>query len=190
MAGPEPFDVTHFETPDAFRTWLEAHHDTRDVLWVGYWKKATGKGGVTWEETVDVALCFGWIDGIRKTVDEEAYCVRFTPRRSGSTWSLRNLERYSAMDGAGQVHPAGEAAYRRRTEAKTGTYSFEQPRPVQLSKEYADRIRAHPEAWHDWSNRPPGYVRRVSHWVMSAKKEETRERRLGKLIEDLRAGVA
>jgi uncharacterized protein YdeI (YjbR/CyaY-like superfamily) len=186
----DPFDVTHFESPDDFRGWLEEHHDARDELWVGYWKKASGKAGVTWEETVDVALCFGWIDGIRKTVSPEAYCIRFTPRRPGSTWSLRNMDRYAAVAAAGQVHPAGVAAWERRIEAKIGTYSFEQKRPAELSAEYEERIRACPQAWADWSNRPPGYVRRISHWVMSAKKEETRERRVRKLIEDLEAGVA
>ncbi len=185
-----PFDVTHFDTPEDFRAWLEEHHEARDVLWVGYWKKATGRASVTWEETVDVALCFGWIDGIRRKVDDEAYCVRFTPRREGSTWSLRNMERYAAMEAAGRIHPAGALAYSRRTEEKTGTYSFEQQRPVELSSEYEDRIRASATAWADWSSRPPGYVRRVSHWVMSAKREDTRERRIRKLIEDLEAGVA
>ena len=190
MAAVEPVDVTYFETPDDFRAWFEEHHEARDALWVGYWKKGTERPSVTWEETVDVALCYGWIDGIRKKIDEDAYCIRFTPRRPGSTWSLRNLDRYAAMEAEGRVRPSGEAAYERRVEARTATYSFEQRRPAGLSEEFESRIRAHPVAWADWSSRPPSYVRRVSHWVMSAKKAETRERRIRKLIEDLEAGVA
>lgn len=190
MAGPDPVDVTHFETADDFRAWLGTHHDRRDELWVGYWKKATGRTSVTWEETVDVALCFGWIDGIRKRVDDEAYCIRFTPRREGSTWSRRNMERYAAMEEADRVHPAGEAAYERRIEEKPRGTSARAAKPAALSEEYEARIRASPEAWADWSERPPGYVRRVSHWVMSAKREETRERRLRKLIERLESGSA
>ena len=190
MAGLEPSDVTHFDGPDAFRAWLSEHHDSRAELWVGYWKKATGRPTVTWEETVDVALCFGWIDGIRQRVDEEAYCVRFTPRRRGSTWSNRNVERYAAMLDEGLVHDAGAAAYAARKEAKTGTYSFEQETPVELSAEFTARLKGHAKAWADWEGRPPGYRRRLSHWVMSAKKPETRERRLTKLIEDLEADVA
>lgn len=183
-----PTDVTHFASAAAFRTWLEAHHDRRDVLWVGYWKKGTGRPSLTWEESVDEALCYGWIDGIRKRLDDEAYTIRFTPRRAGSIWSHRNIARFAELDRGGRVAPPGRSAYDRRTEEKSGGYSFEQRVPVDLSDSYLERLRAHPEAWRDWLARPAGYRRQVSHWVMSAKREETRERRLAALIEDCAAG--
>lgn len=188
-AGPrDPVDVTHFPAPGDFRAWLREHHASRDALWVGYWKKGTGRASVTWEESVDEALCFGWIDGIRKRVDEEAYTIRFTPRRASSVWSLRNIERYDALEAAGLVHDAGRAAFERRREDRSGVYSFEQETPTRLSAEYEARLRSNGEAWADWEQRPPGYRKRATHWVMSAKREETRERRLRAVIEDCAAG--
>lgn len=184
----EPTDVTHFRSPTAFRTWLEKHHASRDELWVGYWKKGTGRASLTWEESVDEALCFGWIDGIRKRVSDEAYTIRFTPRRPGSNWSRRNIEQYLALDAAGRVAPAGEAAFAKRREERSGTYSFEQDMPVDLSDEYLARLKANDQAWADWKSRPPGYRKQVAHWVMAAKRESTRERRLAVLIEDCAAG--
>jgi uncharacterized protein YdeI (YjbR/CyaY-like superfamily) len=184
----EPTDVTHFASPRDFREWLRAHHAQRDVLWVGFWKKATGRPSMTWEESVDEALCYGWIDGIRKRVDDEAYTIRFTPRREGSTWSRRNIEQYAELEREGRIEPAGRAAFERRSEDNSGVYSFEQGDPVTLSDEYLVRLRSDEAAWADWEARPPGYRRQVSHWVMSAKREATRERRLAALIEDCRAG--
>lgn len=184
----EPHNVTYFETPADFRAWLTARSDDAGELWVGYWKKATGRQSVTWEETVDEALCFGWIDGIRKRVDDEAYTVRFTPRRPRSVWSNRNLERFAVLTSEGRIEPAGQAAFDRRTAARTGVYSFEQQTPRELSEPYLAKLRAHGAAWDDWEGRPPGYRRRAAHWVMSAKREETRERRMATLIEDLAAG--
>lgn len=184
----EPYDVSHFESPDELRSWLEANHDERDVLWVGYWKKATGRSSITWEESVDVALCFGWIDGLRKRIDDEAYAIRFTPRRPGSVWSRRNVERYQAMEAEGLVEAAGETAYANRKEDKTGIYSFEQDDPHVLHHDFRQRLREHEDAWADWEARPPGYRRTVIHWVMSAKREETRERRFRALLEDSAAG--
>lgn len=183
-----PFDVTHFASPAEFREWLTEHHSERDELWVGYWKKATGHPSITWEESVDEALCFGWIDGIRKRVDEETYTIRFTPRRAGSTWSRRNISRYTALEAAGRVAPAGAASYARRTEENSGRYSFEQETPAALADEYLARLRANPDAWADWESRPAGYRKQVTHWIMSAKREATRERRLSALIEDCAAG--
>lgn len=180
----EPTGVTHFDSPLAFRDWLERHHADRDVLWVGYWKKSTGRASITWEESVDQAICFGWIDGIRKRVDEEAYTIRFTPRREGSTWSRRNVERYEALDAEGRIAPAGAAAYAKRIEDTSEAHSSEQEVPRTLSDEYLARLREHEDAWADWESRPPGYRRKVTHWIMSAKRESTRERRLAALIED------
>ncbi len=184
----KPHDVTHFETPAAFRGWLADHHDSAEALWVGYWKKATGRPSMTWEESVDVALCFGWIDGIRQRIDDEAYTIRFTPRRPTSHWSLRNIERYAVMVDAGLMTATGEAAFERRSEARSGAASFEQAETPQLSEEYLEELRAHDPAWRDWESRPPGYRRQVAHWVMSAKRESTRVRRLEALIEDSAAG--
>ncbi len=138
----EPRDVTYFETSDAFRAWLEKHQDAADELWVGYWKKSTGRASVTWEETVDEALCFGWIDGIRKRVDEESYTIRFTPRRARSVWSRRNIDRIEALSKAGRVATPGAEAYARHAADRSGVYAFEQATPPQLSSEYIARLRA------------------------------------------------
>ena len=184
----EPRDVTHFATYELFRAWLEEHHASSEELWVGYWKKSTGRPSVTWEETVDEALCFGWIDGIRKRVDDEAYTIRFTPRRAKSVWSRRNIERFGALSAAGRVSPPGHAAYSKRTEARSGVYSFDQTTNPELSADYVARLRADHAAWCDWESSLPGYRRQVAHWVMSAKRESTRERRLTALIEDSAAG--
>ena len=184
----QPKDVTHFATPAAFRNWLTAFHCERDELWVGYWKKATQRPSITWEESVDEALCFGWIDGIRKRIDEESYTIRFTPRRPDSTWSLRNIDRYRALATAGRIEPAGAAVYRLRTDENSGTYSFERESPATLTDAYLVRLRSDADAWADWQSRPPGYRRQVAHWIMSAKRESTRERRLAALIEDCAAG--
>lgn len=184
----ETGNVTHFETADAFRAWLEKHQDSADELWVGYWKKSTGRLSVTWEETVDEALCLGWIDGIRKRVDEESYTVRFTPRRARSNWSRRNIDRFEALSKAGRVAPPGAEAYAKRDEGRSGVYSFEQATPWELSAEYIARLQADAAAWNDWESRPPSYRRQVSHWIMSAKREATRQRRLASLIDDSAAG--
>ena len=184
----EPFDVTHFETADALRRWLEAHHAARAEIWVGFWKKSTGRPSITWPESVDEALCFGWIDGIRKRVDDESYAIRFTPRRPTSIWSRRNIERYEALEAEGRIATAGAAAYANRTEEKSGTYSFEQETPLTLSAGYLARLAAHARAWSDWQARPAGYRKQVAHWIMSAKRESTRERRLAALIEECAAG--
>lgn len=180
----EPHNVTYFATPADFRAWLQQNHATADVLWVGYWRKATGTPSVTWEETVDAALCFGWIDGLRKTIDDTAYAIRFTPRREGSNWSRRNIDRYTALAADGRILESGRTAWSKRREDRSGIYSFEQDARPQLSRDYVARLKADPAAWKDWEARPPGYKWRVAHWVMSAKREETRERRLVALIED------
>ena len=126
----EPRDVTHFESRDAFRAWLIENHAVCDELWVGYWKKATGRPSVTWAETVDEALCFGWIDGIRKRIDDDAYATRFTPRRTGSNWSVRNLERFAELAKAGQVAPAGYAAHEKRPAEHAKAKAKAQPPPL------------------------------------------------------------
>ena len=183
-----PTEVTHFSSGAVFRDWLTEYHSERDELWVGYWKKATGLPSMTWEESVDEALCFGWIDGIRKSVDDEAYTIRFTPRRSRSTWSLRNIQRYQSLESEGRIEPAGAEAYRRRSEENSGVYSFERDTPAALSDDYVARLQSDAAVWADWQSRPLGYRKQVTHWIMSAKRESTRERRLEALIEDCAAG--
>ena len=184
----EPDNVTHFDSPAAFRDWLRNHHTERDELWVGYRRKSTGHPSITWEESVDEALCFGWIDGIRKRVDEEAYTIRFTPRRSGSTWSRRNIGRFVVLQAAGRIESAGAVAYAERTEKNPGRHSFEQEAPVTLTDDYLMQLKSDDNAWADWQSRPPGYRKLVTHWIMSAKRESTRERRLAALVEDCAAG--
>lgn len=181
-----PTDVTHFATPADFRRWFEQHHDQQDALWVGYWKKATGRPSVTWEETVDQALCFGWIDGIRKTIDDEAYTIRFTPRRPKSIWSLRNVERFAVLKAEGLIQEAGFAAWNRRKKDKTGVYAYEIERPTEMGPEYLERLKADDEVWAAWESRAPGHRKKWIHWVMTAKKPETRERRIVAVIEELK----
>jgi len=184
----EPRNVTYFETSEVFRAWLEENHPTSRELWVGYLKKSTARPSVTWEETVDEALCFGWIDGIRKRVDDEAYTIRFTPRQERSVWSSRNIERFDVLLAAGRVSLAGKAAFQKHAEARPRDYTNKQGSGSQLSADYVARLRANHAAWADWESRPPGYRRLVACWVMSAKRESTRERRLVALIEDSAVG--
>ena len=155
-------------------------------MYVGYWKKHTGKPSLTWSQAVDQALCFGWIDGRVNRVDEERHMQRFTPRRNGSNWSKINIEKVARLREAGLMRPAGLAAFERRSEEKTGVYSFE--RETQLAPEYEERLRANEAAAEYFDSRPPWYRRTAIHLVMSAKREETRLRRLERLIEDSAAG--
>lgn len=180
-------DIIFFKTPSEFRAWLEANHATADELFVGYYRKATGRPSMTWAESVDQALCFGWIDGIRRRIDDESYHNRFTPRRRGSTWSLVNVKRMQELIAQGLVHPAGLAAFEARDPARTGEYSYEQ-RPNGLDEAFEAEFRANPDAWAYWQAQPPHYRRGSTHWVMSAKREETRARRLQTLIADSAAG--
>lgn len=170
-----------FATPADFRAWLERHAATERELLVGFYRRGTGKRSITWPESVDEALCFGWIDGVRHTVDDEAYTIRFTPRRRGSNWSAVNLRRVAALTEEGRMTAAGVAAFEARDEAKAGAYSFED-RPQHFDAAYARRFREHPEAWRHFEAQPPGYRRTVTFWVQSAKQEATRLRRLDQAI--------
>jgi uncharacterized protein YdeI (YjbR/CyaY-like superfamily) len=172
-----------FKTPAAFRAWLEKHHDREPELLVGFYKKDSGKPSITWPESVDQALCFGWIDGVRKRIDDDSYTIRFTPRRRGSLWSRVNLRRAKELIELGLMTPAGLAAFEQRTERTSSPYSYENP-PRVLPPDYEKRFRAQKQAWEYFNAQPPGYRRVALHWVLSAKKEETRERRLATLIED------
>jgi len=155
---------------------------------VGFRKKATGKPSITWPESVDEALCYGWIDGIRKSIDDEAYMIRFTPRRTGSIWSRVNLERVAALIAEGRMAAAGLAAYEARDPKKSGIYSFERAE-ARLSREQEREFKRNEEAWRFWRAQPPGYRKQATWWVVSAKREETRARRLARLIDDSANGL-
>ena len=174
---------TFFATPAAFRRWLERNHEKADELLVGFWKKDSGKPSITWPESVDEALSFGWIAGVRRRIDDESYSIRFTPRRRGSIWSAVNIKRATELTALGRMAPAGLRAFAARDEKKSAIYSYEN-RPRELAPEYEKRFRANKEAWEYWTAQPPGYRRVVTYWVMEAKKEETRARRLAQLIDD------
>jgi uncharacterized protein YdeI (YjbR/CyaY-like superfamily) len=184
----EQMKPVFFRTPADFRAWLEEHHADETELWVGFSKKGTGKQSITWPEAVDQALCFGWIDGIRKSVDEESYANRFTPRRPRSNWSAVNIKRVQVLTELGLMRPEGLAVFEQSTDDRSGTYSFEQQGAVELGEEFEGLFRANPVAWDDFQSRPAGYRRTATWWVMSAKKDETRRKRLATLIEDSAQG--
>jgi uncharacterized protein YdeI (YjbR/CyaY-like superfamily) len=171
---------TFFQTEADFRGWLEANHATAPELLVGFWKKSSGKPSVDWPQARDQALCFGWIDGHRKSLGDEAYTIRFTPRRKGSIWSKVNVERFEALKAAGLMTPAGERAYE-ENKHKTGVYSYEKPL-ASLTAEEECLFRKNKSAWADWEQRPPGYRKTVLGWVTGAKRPETRAKRLAELI--------
>jgi uncharacterized protein YdeI (YjbR/CyaY-like superfamily) len=170
-----------FATAAAFRRWLEEHHDDTAELQVGYHKKESGRPSITYKESVDEALCFGWIDGVRRGIDDGRYTVRFTPRRKGSVWSLVNTRRMEELLAAGRVAPAGRAAFLARDPKKSEMYSYEQ-RHVELGAEEQARLDALPAVRAFWDAQPPGYRRLASHFVMSAKQEATRRRRMDRLL--------
>ncbi|MEM7482847.1 MAG: YdeI/OmpD-associated family protein [Acidobacteriota bacterium] len=176
-----------FASPAEFRAWLESNHDGAEVLWVGYWKVATGKASVTWEESVREALCFGWIDGLRRSIDEASYKIRFTRRKATSHWSQKNLGMVQELIEQGRMQPAGMQAYELRNEGKIARASYEQE-SAHLPKEYEDRIRSDEKAWRFFEELAPGYTKTSIHWVVSAKREETRRRRLQILIDSCAAG--
>ncbi|HYU34776.1 MAG TPA: YdeI/OmpD-associated family protein [Thermoanaerobaculia bacterium] len=172
-----------FATPEDFRRWLAEHHASARELWVGFYKRGTGKPSITWPESVDEALCAGWIDGIRKRIDDESYVIRFTPRKASSTWSAVNIKRMAELIREGRVLPAGLTAFEKRSEKKSGIYSYEQRNEAALGEELEQKFREHKAAWEYFQAQPPWYRRTATYWVVSAKKEETRQRRLAVLIE-------
>jgi uncharacterized protein YdeI (YjbR/CyaY-like superfamily) len=175
-----------FPTAADFRAWLHANHETAPDLLVGFWKKATGRPSIDWPEARDEALCVGWIDGIRKSLGPESYTIRFTPRRRGSIWSKVNVARYEALIAEGRMTSAGVRAYEENKD-RSGVYSYENEQAA-LTKAETAAFKKNKAAWADWEKRPPGYRRVVLHLVTSAKKPETRARRLATLIEDSAAG--
>jgi len=176
-----------FRTPEDFRSWLEKNHATATKLWVGFYTKDSGKPCITWPESVDQALCFGWIDGIRKRVDEISYQIRFTPRRRGSIWSAINIKRAKELVRQKQMRPTGLKAFAARIENKSGIYSYEQ-RSSELSQPYANSLKKNKAAWNFFRKQPPSYRKMIGWWIISAKKEETRMIRLAKLINESAKG--
>lgn len=174
-----------FASPDEFRAWLEQHHETHSELHVGYYKKGTGKPSMTWQESVDQALCFGWIDGVRRSIDKESYKIRFTPRKTTSTWSEVNIKRVSELHEQGLMHAAGLKAFEQRKGERSGIYAYEQPEEAtKLSAVEETEFRANAAAWDWFEKQATWYKRGALWWVVSAKQEKTRVKRLAQLIED------
>ena len=182
-----PDGPVFFAKPADFRRWLETNHESARQLHVGFHKRETGRPSMTWAESVDEALCFGWIDGIRRSVDDASYEIRFTPRKPKSIWSAKNIQRVQELIEQGRMTPAGLAAFDRREENRSRQYSFEQG-DAALGPEYERAFRANRKAWAFFQAQPPYYRRTAAWWVISAKREETRERRLEVLIRDSEAG--
>ena len=175
-------DVRYFRDPGEFRRWLETHHATATELWVGFHKKATGEPSMTWPESVAEALCFGWIDGVRHRVDDRRYEIRFTPRKPKSNWSAINVRMAEELIAVGRMRPAGLAAVAAREAHRSEAYSYEQ-RTEEMPRPYLARFRKNRKAWTYFQARPPHYRRTATWWVVSAKREETRARRLDQLIQ-------
>ncbi|MEO8703603.1 MAG: YdeI/OmpD-associated family protein [Kofleriaceae bacterium] len=180
---------TYFATPEAFHAWLAEHHADRDELLVGFHKRDSGTPSMTWPESVDQALCFGWIDGVRRNVDAKRYSIRFTPRRATTNWSAINIAKAEQLVVAGKMAPAGLAAFEARSEARSRIYAYERAKAAALAPADERRFQANQRAWTFFSGQPPGYRRTATHWVISAKKAETRAARLAQLIADSAAGL-
>ena len=182
MSSPEPAGILFFSSPAKLRGWFRKNHGAAHELWVGFFKKGSGRPSITWPESVDEALCVGWIDGIRKSLDADRYVIRFTPRKAGSIWSAVNVARIRALDAEGRIRPAGKRAFDARKENRSGIYSYEQ-RQARLPPICERRLRKNRPAWQFFYAQPPSYRKAACWWVVSAKKEETRDKRLGRLIE-------
>jgi uncharacterized protein YdeI (YjbR/CyaY-like superfamily) len=176
-----------FAAPADFRKWLAKNHASATELLVGFYKKDSGKPSITWPESVDEALCFGWIDGVRRRIDDVSYSIRFTPRKKISTWSAINIARVAELTKLGRMKPAGLRAFEHRREEKSAIYAYENEVRT-LSAEDEKKLRANRNAWEFFNAQPPGYRRLSIYWITSAKKDETRARRLATLIEDSAAG--
>lgn len=179
--------IKYFKSSSDFRRWLEKNHATTQELWVGYHKKSSGQPSITWPESVDEALCFGWIDGIRKSIDDLRYTSRFTPRKRGSVWSAVNIKRAQELSDKGLMKPAGMTAFNARKENRSGIYSYEQ-RSDKLAAPYEERLRRDKAACNFFYAQPPSYRKAIGWWVVSAKQEATRLKRLEKLIKQSAIG--
>ena len=187
--GSEPRDVRFFRTQAQWRAWLERHHRSAPAQWVGFWRAATGRPSITWPQSVDEALCFGWIDGLRRGLDAERYAIRFSPRSTTSLWSRVNLARYAELEAAGLVRAAGRAARAKWEDTRAAGYSHESPRSG-LDAASLATLRASQKAWRFWEAQTPSYRKVTGHWVVSAKQEATRARRFAALLAACTAGKA
>lgn len=176
-----------FDDAADFRAWLEANHETAAELWMGLYKKHVPERGLTWADAVPEALCFGWIDSRAERIDDDATRQRWTPRRPTSVWSQINIDLVARLTAEGRMRPAGLAAFERRTPERSGIYSHEGA-PRELPRDYAAQLEANPRAAHFWASATPSYRKVATHWVLSAKQEATRDRRLAELVEDCSAG--
>jgi uncharacterized protein YdeI (YjbR/CyaY-like superfamily) len=181
-------DPVWFDDAAGWRAWLEANHDSAAEVWVGMYKKHSSRHNMTWSEAVDEALCFGWIDSVMHRIDDERHAQRYSPRKSGSIWSAVNVAKIERLRAEGRMHPAGEAAFAKRRADRTGVYAFEQERPAELEPAQRALLDADARAAAFFDAQPPGYRRTAIHWVTSAKRPETRDRRLATLIADSAAG--
>jgi uncharacterized protein YdeI (YjbR/CyaY-like superfamily) len=183
----KPEAVAFFDSAAKFRAWLETNHAKTPFQWVGFWKKAADRAGLTYDEAVLEALCFGWIDGQTNRIDDLSVTVRFSPRRAGSNWSELNIGRVKELRKAGKMHPAGLRAFQARREPEPGTYTYEN-RPADLPAELEAVFRKKAKAWTFWRDQTPGYRKSMTWWILSAKLDETRQRRLAALIEESAKG--
>lgn len=181
-----PPKLHFFATPAAWRAWLENHHAETGELWVGFYKRSSGRPSITWPEAVDGALCFGWIDGVRKSIDAVSYKIRFTPRKPRSIWSAVNARRATELSAKGMMHASGLEAFQGREAKRSEIYSYEQRKAAKLPLHYQKTFRSQEVAWKFFRAQAPWYQRTCAYWVISAKKEETRQRRLTALIESSR----
>ena len=178
---------TFFKTPSSFRKWFEKNHDTKRELLVGFYKVKSEKQSITWSESVDEAICFGWIDGVRKSVDDESYCIRFTPRKSNSIWSAVNIKKVEELSKQGLMHTSGLNAFTKREENKSRIYSYEKE-PSVLPSDFLKKFTSNKKAWKFFQSMPRSYQNTAIHWVISAKQEITKLKRLEELINDSEAG--
>lgn len=185
---PPAMKPRFFKSQAEFRSWLEENHDQAKELLVGFYKKGSGKGGITYSQALDEALCFGWIDGVRKSLDDASYTIRFTPRKPGSIWSAVNIEHVRRLTESRLMKEPGLRAFQERDPEKSKLYSYEQRTTVSLEPIYEERFKANDKAWSFFQAQPPWYRRVTQWWIMSAKKEETRARRLAALVESSERG--
>jgi uncharacterized protein YdeI (YjbR/CyaY-like superfamily) len=178
-----------FKNAAAFRTWLERYGASEKELLVGYWKVDSGRPSMSWSDSVDEALCFGWIDGIRRRIDDQSYSIRFTPRNKDSIWSAINLAKVEMLTTQGRMRPAGLEAHARRSDDRSRIYTYERQQTLELSPEELRQLKRNAAAWRYFEAAPPGYRKLVTRWVVAAKKGETRARRLGKLIDACAQGT-
>lgn len=179
---------TFFADAEAFRAWLDLHAASATELLVGFHKVGSDQPCMSWSASVDEALCFGWIDGRRKRIDDDTYSIRFTPRKASSIWSVVNIAKMDKLRAEGKMRPAGEAAFALRSEAKSGIYAHERSELPELPDAERERFQREAAAWNYFQAAPPGYRKVVLHWVMNAKREETRAKRLAQLIQACAAG--